>query len=145
MKAKYKILLLLEIIVFFSFPVVALCGMAFYSRITFEEFFSSKFISNGSLGWLIIVIGGTLGLCAILSMLLNILLPLNKYVLSKKVLILFIVIGFIPIVLSAVEINNARFYLLMVAPAFIGTAHLVYLNRYYFGFLSNKNQREADI
>ena len=133
MNLKYKILLILETIVFFSIPVIALWGMTFYSRVTFSKVFSWEFVSSGGIGWSIIVVGGLLGLCSILSMLVKIIAPNSKFVLPRKTLIIFIVLGITPILLSAIAINNSRFYLTMVLFPFLGSIHLVYLSRHYLG------------
>ena len=142
MKIKYKILLLIEIFVLFAAPTIMLFGSIFYSNITLYKILNGKELDS-IFGWLFINIGGVLGMVAIISLLIKIMLP-NRNIPSPRKIIFFIIMGVIPIILAAYFILSIVepnfFHLFVFLFPIIGSAHLMYLNRVYlFKLSANKS------
>ena len=134
MKTYIKALLVFEVIVLFAFPTFMFFWLIFFGDISIDEVLSKE-----GIGWWIMVVGGTLGLYSIVLLLLNIIFPNVTPKVPRIIMFLFLVCGFTPIMMGALEVNNINFYLIFALPPVVGTMHLVYLNRRYL-FLNTANK-----
>jgi hypothetical protein len=141
MKARYRILILLELILCFG-PATFLLG------------FSVQLIPNAipraldldlmSILILLSIVCGTLGLIALISVVLFIFNPGIRYI-NSAVIKVFILCGLTSVYTSFLILGYFReFGLLYLLPIF-ATIHLTYLGRYYvFNYSVKKNNIEPE-
>ena len=138
MNILFKIMLVAEVLILFSFPSLMLIG------VIFSEKFWVSLLTYSVLYKLAYVMSAITGLVGVLSILTKIIFP-KRAVESPMILWLYLLSGVIAVLIPAygmwenIDFQNWAHLLLFVGPL-LGVVHLAYLGRgYMFQFTDNKS------